>query len=368
MKVMLLGNGKSIHMIRWANSLCAQNEVFLVCTSDNIPIKGTISENVQVFSLPYKAPLGYYTNFIALKRLFKKHKPNIVNAHYVSGYGTLARLAKVKPLLLSAWGSDVYAFPYENKYKYNLVKKNLIYANRIASTSNCMATQIRRILNSEIDISITPFGTDVEMFSMKKKHSEDSKFVFSTIKTLSKLYRIDLLIEAYALFVEKLQSIHVVNNTVFNIYGEGPEYETLLKLISEKKLNDFVFLRGYAEHSTLPKLLHNTDIFLLGSEKESFGVAAVEAMACGVPVIASNAEGFKEVIFNQKTGIIVESDFPKDFAEEMFMLFQDDERRNKISKSARERVLELYDWNENVKTMQNVYDDMLKVGNGYVKN
>ena len=58
---------------------------------------------------------GYYLNAPLLQRLAEKIKPDVVNAHYASGYGTLMRRAKLKNTVLSVWGSDVYDFPYKNR-------------------------------------------------------------------------------------------------------------------------------------------------------------------------------------------------------------------------------------------------------------
>lgn len=361
MKIMIIGNGKSVHIIRWVNSLCKNNQVFLLTTSDQKPDKDSISSKIQVYNMPFKAPLGYYLNIFSVRRIINKIQPDIINAHYASGYGTLARIANIKPLVLSVWGSDVYTFPYKSTRHYKLVKKNLDCANIIASTSNCMETQIRKICSNDKKIEITPFGTDIALFKMKS-NNKSSHFKFGTVKTLSKNYGIDLLIESYAIFIEKLNEKGIKNNTSYDIYGEGPEFENLSNLIKMKGLDKYIKLKGYIKHEKLPQILAEFDVFLLGSEYESFGVAAVEAMSVGVPVIASNAEGFKEVVENNKTGFIIEKRLPSLFAEKMLELYLKNELRMNFSVNARIRVEKYYNWDDNVKTMINLYQKAVKEG------
>ena len=70
-----------------------------------------INKNIHQHQLKYKGGVGYYLNAKELRKLKKEISPDIINVHYASGYGTLARKSKLCPILLSVWGSDVYDFP-----------------------------------------------------------------------------------------------------------------------------------------------------------------------------------------------------------------------------------------------------------------
>ena len=84
--------------------------------------------------------------------------------------------------------------------------------------------------------------------------------------------------------------------------GEGPEKRKALRYVSDNKLKDKVLFLGNSNE--IDKILCYSDLFLLPSEKESFGLSALEAMAHGVPIISSNAGGIPEVNLNGKTGFI----------------------------------------------------------------
>src|SRR5690606_15261898 len=110
--------------------------------------------------------LGYWLNAPFVRRALRKLNPDIVNVHYASGYGTLGRLARFKPTLLSVWGSDVYVFPYRGWINRNLLIRNLRSATRIASTSEVMARKLRAICPTVDDVFITPFGVEVDRFNV----------------------------------------------------------------------------------------------------------------------------------------------------------------------------------------------------------
>lgn len=94
MKIIFLGEATSIHTIRWVNSLSEKGiEVILVSLKGEVDIIGKINENVKVIYLPFGTKLGYYLNVFALKKIISKEKPDLINAHYASGYGTLGRLS-----------------------------------------------------------------------------------------------------------------------------------------------------------------------------------------------------------------------------------------------------------------------------------
>jgi len=124
MKVMLLAAGNDIHSVRWANQLSFNgNEVHLCFVSNQRPSLDKLNNKVILHELKIPAPYGYYANVFQLRNLIKSIKPDILNAHYSSGYGTLGRLVGFSPYLISVYGSDVYDFPYKRKVNMNIIKK-----------------------------------------------------------------------------------------------------------------------------------------------------------------------------------------------------------------------------------------------------
>jgi glycosyltransferase involved in cell wall biosynthesis len=358
LKILLLAGGHDIHTVRWANQLSKNgNEVHLCYVSNQIPATDKYNEKVFLHKLRLPAPYGYYFNIIQLKRIIKSVKPDIINAHYSSGYGTLSRLVKFSPYLISVYGSDVYDFPYKNWINMSIIKKNLKAADAIASTSYAMACQTARLIDCSVeDIHITPFGVDIDKFKKEVIYNKNDQFIIGSIKKLSPKYGIRYGILAINYMVNSLIKEKGLK-IKYLIYGEGEEKEDLKQLVKQKNLEDIVEFKGRIPNDLVPKALNEMDIFLGTSilDSESFGVAVVEAMACEVPVIVTDVDGFREVVDQGKAGIMVPRKDYKIMAEEIYRLMYEPEQRKRIGLLERKRVIENYNWIKNVEKMESIY-------------
>lgn len=359
MKVLFLANASSIHTVRWVNGLVKKGlEVHLVYKHDDEPREKNISSDVILHRLKFSGRKGYFINSLEVRKICDDIKPDIVNAHYASGYGTLARLSKLKPLILSSWGSDVYDFPYQSKIKRQLVIKNLKYADALASTSIIMAEQISKLIDcSKNEIYITPFGVDTKLFYNKNKKINTDEIIIGSIKSLTPKYGIKYGILSIDYLINNLMKGVCGERIKYVIYGDGNERNELEVLVKDKKLNNIVTFKGKIPYGQVPDALNEFDIFLGTSvmDSESFGVAIVEAMACEVPVIVTDVDGFSEVVDKGKCGLIVKREDYKAMAQEMYNLIINPQERSKLGKAERNRVLELYDWAKNLDMMINIY-------------
>ena len=362
MKIIFLGEAGSIHTIRWVNSLSEKGiEVILVSLKGEVDTVGKINDNVKVIYLPFGTKLGYYLNIFAFKKIISKEKPDLINAHYASGYGTLGRLSGFNKKLLNVWGSDVYDFPNESKIKKRIIEKNLKNYTAIASTSYCMAEETKKYLeNKSKEIFITPFGVDTEKFKNLNIEKKENEITIGIVKTLTEKYGIEYLIKA----IKELENILGIENykkIKLLIYGKGELKNKLEDLTKELQIEDKVIFKGYISNEDVPKALNEMDIFVVPSilDSESFGVAAVEAMACEIPVIASSVGGLKEVIVDKETGYLVPKKDHKEIAKYLKKLILDKNLRTSLGKNGRKRVLENYDWNSNVDYMIKIYREIV---------
>ena len=115
---------------------------------------------------------------------------------------------------------------------------------------------------------------------------------------------------------------------------------------------------GEVGHDSVPDLYSGMDVAVFLSRSESFGVSAVEAMSCSVPVIASDAAGFMEVL-EDGAGVIVPCGDVESAAEAMARLATDAGERMSLAVKGRRRVEERYDWKKNVETMIKEYGNVL---------
>ncbi len=124
------------------------------------------------------------------------------------------------------------------------------------------------------------------------------------------------------------------------LVGDGPELATAHRLARQRNIAGLVHAVG-AQEEVIP-LLSASDLFLLPSAQESFGLAALEAMACEVPVVASRVGGLPEVIEDGVSGFLHAMDAHDAMAESAVALLTDGERHRQVGQAARQRVLERF--------------------------
>lgn len=361
MKIAILADASSIHTVKWVNSLAKRGHEIHLITMHPKKDNNIISK-VRVYKLGIKAPFGYYLNSFTVKRLLRKINPDILNTHYASGYGTLSRLVNFPLVLLSVWGSDVFDFPYKNKFNYKVIQKNILAADEVASTSNIMKKQVVDILNNtNKNITVTPFGVDMELFQPTALKKEE-KITIGTVKKFEEKYGIKYLIEGFALLIKRLElegRHDIANRLELLLVGDGPQQKDMMQLASSLNLSKNIQFAGRVPNTRVPNYLNKLDVYCAMSKQESFGVAIVEASACGIPVIVSNVGGLPEVVKNNETGYIVESENVQQLTEKLYELVLDASKRKKMGKAGRDFVYSMYNWDFNVTILERTLSRMV---------
>lgn len=363
-KILLLSAGSSIHTLRWANGLADRGHEVTLATAHKL--SGDLDPRVSLYQLPWSPPLGYIFNAIFLRRLLAKVQPHLMHVHYVSGYGTLGTLSGFQPRVLSVWGTDIFNFPYMTKLNKLLIHCNLKTARWVCSTSWVMAQATRRVYkNVDSKMTVTPFGVDLNRFKKQPelRLSDDSTIMIGTIKTLEDIYGIDILIEGFALARERIRNDNpqFAEKLRLVICGEGPLEHYLKNLAKTLDIDHVTDFKGFIDHSSVPVVLNQMDIYVAMSREESFGVAIIEASACEVPVLVSSFGGLPEVVDHGTTGYVIPENTAEGLSNRLIELILDPDLREEMGKQGRKRVAEHYAWQDNLELMEQVYAHVLNM-------
>lgn len=225
-----------------------------------------------------------------------------------------------------------------------------------------MAQHTRRLAPEiRAPIEVVPFGVDLAQFQRVRAYEPPAKELrMGIVKKLAPNYGIAEVLRAVALARRPLLSRGIAR-VHLSVYGDGPQLADLRQLTSSLDLQESVTFFGHVSNESVPQILEGLHLALLGSHRESFGVSAVEALAMGVPVIATDTVGFVEVLAEGESGVIVPSGNVDAMAQAIIRTAMDPDLCLKLSAAGRARVEENYNWKDNVESMTEVYRQVLGI-------
>lgn len=358
MKICFLSHITNYHTKKWCKYFVEEGHEVHVISFEPGKIDG-VTEHIIDIGINRNGSdihkLKYISTGKDIKKIIKKIEPDVINVHFATSYGIACALSGVKKYILSVWGYDVYDFPNKSIFHKMILKYSLNRASLILSTSKAMKIQTKKFTNKEI--LITPFGVDTDIFkpNQTKVDIDNNKFTVGIVKLLSPIYGIDVLINAFKLFVNNNKDIECE----LRIAGIGPEEKRLKEIAKELDVSDKIVWLGYIEQSKVVDEINGFDVVVIPSFSESFGVSAVEAQACEVPVIVSNVGGLTESTNPGESSIVVEPGNPLEIEKALSILLKDKELRHKMGKNGRKYVVENFQLKNNFKSIEKIYKEFI---------
>jgi N-acetyl-alpha-D-glucosaminyl L-malate synthase BshA len=274
---------------------------------------------------------------------------DIIHAHYAIPHATAALLSKqvleasghtpVPRVVTTLHGTDITVVGNDPSYS-EIVAFSIERCDGATAVSESLRAATRRELNVRRDVAVIPNFLDCAAFrridapELRNRYSrgETSKVVIH-VSNFRPVKRIDAVVAIFARICRQVPSRLL-------LVGDGPELGTVYRVGRELGVVEFIDAVG-AQEAIIP-LLSAADVFLLPSEQESFGLAALEAMACEVPVVASNVGGLPEVIEHGVTGFLHPLADLDAMASSAVSLLTDRELSRRIVAAARESVCERF--------------------------
>lgn len=198
-------------------------------------------------------------------------------------------------------------------------------------------------------IQLVPFGVDLKSFvPTPKKQTSDQIRLLCTSRFINRkgiehlIKSLDYLPSNFQLYLTGSGSVH-----------DPVAHRNLLDLAKPYGVRVFQSERSVSQDE-IAQLYRSADVFVMPSQYEGFGLASLEAMACGIPVVATNVQGLKEFIEHRKTGLLVDYGSPKQIAEAIISLIDDASLRNNLIKNSLDMVKQKYD----AQNMADVYEKL----------
>lgn len=311
-------------------------------------------EGVYVFAI--NIPGGRIPKFISQKLtiiglniLYRKiltihGKPDILHAHFPSvGYCALKLKNKINiPLIITEHSSAINKHKID-KHLFKIATIAYNGADAIIAVSQTLSDIIKDKFAIKTQIIPNTVDTDIFKYSFR---NDDGKFNFVSTGNLIHTKRMDLTIEAY------YRAFGTNDKFTLTIFGEGPERQNLEGLIEKYELKSQVKLMGMCSRNEIGEYFKKSDCFVLASQSETFGVAYIEALASGAPIIATKCGG-PEGFINEENGLMINVDDINELTYAMRYIYENNSiyNRKRISEVTKAlfstervayRILEVY--------------------------
>ncbi|MEM0464172.1 glycosyltransferase [Pyrobaculum sp.] len=305
---------------------------------------------------------------LLLSKTLQRTIPDVVHAHFAYPEGHVARIAlkdKKIPLVLTLHGYDILTEPSINygirlSKKYDkIVRRVLNYADKIIVASKAMYEEAIKIASTE-KITLIPWGVDLNLFNphvdgsaVREKHGLENKFVVLFLKHHRLVYGGEYLIRAIPLVLKEKK------NVVFVMGGDGPLRSYYEKLARELGVLQYVIFTGYIKRSTVPHYYAASDVVVVPSLQESWGLVVTEALASGKPVIGSNVGGIRDQIIDGYNGFLVPPRDPRAIAEKIIYLAENPEEARRMGLNGRKMAEERFNLEKRIDAILRVYEELL---------
>lgn len=317
-----------------------------------------VNTNQQIIPLGATSRFDY-TAYERLRKLLVNQNYDILHTHH-NFTGSVARV------LASIQGVSIVDTEHRDHRSFSLLQNltngmTLWLADQIVSNSEVTRSSFQwyeKILLPDEKSSIIYNGVDIERIDSVTQIAKDETEVQPTprIITVGRLVPIKnqaILLSAFSRVSERFPEAELL------VVGDGPLRDNLQKMTVDLGVKDSVRFIGTVSRTQVYKLLATSDVFVVPSLSEGFCVAAVEAMAAGLPVIASNIDVFKEVLGD--CAVYADSEDSVAFSTQIEQLLTNPPERDKMGAASRERVQNKFTLSETALEYAKLYTNLTEV-------
>ncbi len=296
---------------------------------------------------------------------------DLVHAHYAIPHATSAYLAReiinqetgkrngsdIK-IITTLHGTDITLIGLEISFLPTM-KFSIEKSDGVTAVSTFLKVKTESQYNIKKDIKVIPNFINLDLYKridnketkcLKERFAKNGEKIIVHTSNFRQLKRVDDCIRIFAKIREKIPSKLL-------LIGDGPERSNCEYLAKDLGIHEDVTFYGNQE--SFVEVLSVADLFLMPSQSESFGLSALEAMACGVPVVSSNAGGLPELNFHGETGYIAEIGDINKMSEYALDLLGNDNKYKIFAANARDRAVNLFSSEKIIPEYEKYYEQVL---------
>lgn len=358
MHICYLGDSTSIHVIKWAQYFIDRGYKLSIITDVPNLIKGVdvydIGECVPSVHIKYLSGIFQIIKKRSLIKqlLFDELKPDIIHAHYATDYGFLAAITGYHPFVLTVHGSDCLIDIYKDNISRAFVNYSVKKADIITAPSKFMTKVVDRIAYGKTET--IQYGVDIGKFKIEESSSTSKFKTIISTRMLTDKYEVDTLIKALPLLTEKCPDLKCI------VAGSGNNEIKFIKYLKDNGCSKNVQFVGNVENSKMPELLNEASIYISTSPSDGISISLLEAMSCGLFPVVTDILGNREVIADNKNGLLFKPGDVSGLVNCIVKAFKDDELMRDSVFINKKIIKERFSFKKNLSFVNEIYKSLVK--------
>ena len=341
MRICLFASPRAVHSRRVIDALIDHGFRVHLVHRDHGEIPGASCERFAIPGVSLRSPHRWVTRrHEYLSRFFREF--DVVGVFFLNDWGFDPEIIAQGWLAVWPWGSDVCPPPLApTPSPTSLQRRRLLLgqADAVAACSDWFAARVAEFAGLERRrVQTVPLGVDPDLFAPTAP--PPGQPVVGFLKGFGRAYGSDHLVRAMP------RIISAVRDVTFEMVGDGPLLQPCCELAASLGVAQHVRWLSGVPHERVPEVLGRWQLSVIPSVCESFGVAALESSAMGVPVVASNVGGLPETVIDGQTGQLVPAGNSDALADAVIDLLRDRDRRVSMAEAGRHFVQERFHWRD----------------------
>ena len=359
MRLAFLSIGRHIHTERWIRWFAQRGHDCHLLTVQPGPVEGVTVHDIRAGVGP--KPLRYLFSLRKVKSILADLQPDLLNTHFLTGYGYWGHFSGVHPNVLTVWGDDVYVTPFENALK-NWLARNALGSCDALTGDSADILEVSATLGADPASSFRVlWGVDFEVFKpgaelewrRKLGFADEDIVYFSPRSYTQPYYNIDVVINAAA----RVKSQEPRARFLFSGYEGDPA--PFRAKAAAAGIEDVMAMVGRLAHDEFAVALRASDVFISVPSVDATAVSLLEAMSSAAGVIISSLPSSLEWIDDEVSGLVVTPRDEAELAAAMLRLGQDADFRQKCGAAALQRAREVVGFEQNMLIVDGIFKHLV---------
>ena len=355
MRLAFLSIGRHIHTERWIRWFAERGHECHLLTVQPGDVEGVAVHDIRAGFGP--KPLRYAASLAVVRRRLARIRPDLLNTHFLTGYGYWGHFSGFHPNVLTVWGDDVYVTPFETKLKNRLARLALTSCEALTGDS-------ADILSRAVELGADPdrafrvlWGVDFERFRPADAaaaraaygFAPDDIVYFSPRSFTQPYYNIDIVIKAAA------QVLLAEPRARFLFAGYEGDPDPFWARAENAGIGGVSKFIGRIPHAEFADALNASDVFISVPSVDATAVSLLEAMACGCAIIVSSLPSSLEWVQDGTSALVVAPREVEDLSAAMLRLARDTGLRRRMGENATAAARRVAGFDANMQTVDRIF-------------